>query len=217
MVGCGKVWKGPWNVSIRIVNPETHEPAPAGTVGEVWVSGDLVAQGYWNRPIETAATFQAQIKGEEEYFLRTGDVGFMAGDEFVFTGRRKDLIIVEGRNHYPQDIEKTVETTQPAIRRGNSIAFSLEEDGQVQIIVVAELNKEYRLAEAGSGSNDTRIPVSQKEIEKAIRREVAEEHQVRVHQVVLIASGTIPKTTSGKLQRSDCKQRFLAGTLPPCN
>jgi acyl-CoA synthetase (AMP-forming)/AMP-acid ligase II len=218
MVGCGKVWKGPWNVSVRIVNPETCEPAPAGTVGEVWVSGDLVAQGYWNRPVETAATFQAQISGEErEYFLRTGDVGFMAGDEFVFTGRRKDLIIVEGRNHYPQDIEKTVETTQPAIRRGNSIAFSLEEDGQVQIIVVAELNKEYRLAEVASGPNDTRIPISQKEIEKAVRREVAEEHQVRIHQVVLIPSGTIPKTTSGKLQRSDCKQRFLAGTLPPCN
>lgn len=218
MVGCGRVFKGPWNVSVRIVNPETFEAAPAGTVGEVWVSGDLVAQGYWNRPDETAATFRAQIKGEEgEYFLRTGDVGFMAGDEFVFTGRHKDLIIVEGRNHYPQDIEKTVETAQPAIRPGNSIAFSLEEDGQVQIIVVAELNKQYRLAEVSSGPNDTRIPVSQKEIEKAIRREVAEEHQIRIHQVVFIPSGTIPKTTSGKLQRSSCKQRFLAGTLPQCN
>ena len=219
MVGCGKILKGPWNVNVRIVDPETRKPSPAGTVGEVWVSGDLIAQGYWKRPAETETTFRAQIRGKEnEYFLRTGDVGFMsADDELVFTGRRKDLIIVEGKNHYPQDIEKTVETTQPAVRPGNSIAFSLEEDGQVQIIVVAELNKEYRLADIAARPEDKRIPVSHKEIEKAIRREVAEEHQVRVHQVVLIPSGTIPKTTSGKLQRSGCRQKFLAGTLPQCN
>lgn len=219
MVGCGKLLKGPWNVSVRIVDPETHKPSPAGTVGEVWVSGDLVAQGYWNRPAETETTFRAQISGEgNEYFMRTGDVGFMsADDELVFTGRRKDLIIVEGKNHYPQDIEKTVETTQPAIRPGNSIAFSLEEDGHVQIIVVAELNKEYRLAEVAARPDDKRMPVSHKEIEKSVRRKVAEEHQVRVHQVVLIPSGAIPKTTSGKLQRSGCRQKFLAGTLPQCN
>jgi acyl-CoA synthetase (AMP-forming)/AMP-acid ligase II len=206
-------------VTVRIVDPETCKAAPAGTVGEVWVGGDLVAQGYWNRAAETEATFRAEIKGEEgKYLMRTGDVGFMSDDdELVFTGRRKDLIIVEGKNHYPQDIEKTVESSQPEIRPGNSIAFSLEEDGQVRVVVVAELNKEYRLAEIAAGPDDKRIPVSHKEIEKAIRREVAEEHQLRVHEVVLNPSGAIPKTTSGKLQRSGCRQKFLAGTLPQCN
>jgi acyl-CoA synthetase (AMP-forming)/AMP-acid ligase II len=218
MVGCGKVLRGPWNVDVQIVDPETFEPSAPGMVGEVWVTGDLVAQGYWNRPAETAATFQAQVKdGNGSYYMRTGDLGFMAGDELVFTGRRKDLIIVEGRNHYPQDIEKTVEGSHPAFRRGCSIAFSLEEEGQVQVIVVAEINKEYRIVDAPAQDGDPRTTVLRKEIERTVLREVAEEHQIRVHQVVPIPTGTIPKTTSGKLQRSGCKQRFLAGTLPQCN
>lgn len=214
MVGCGKVSKGPWTVDVQIVDPETFKPAAEGTVGEVWVSGDMIAQGYWNHPEETAATFHAQISGGNgNRYLRTGDLGFMAGDEFVFTGRLKDLIIIEGRNHYPQDIEKTVERSHPAVRPGCSLAFSLEEDGQVQVIVVTELNKECRLDDIPSLPEDSRIPVSRKEIEKAVRKEVAEEHQIRVYQVVFIPTGTIPKTTSGKLQRSGCRQKYLAGAL----
>ena len=214
MVGCGKVSKGPWTVNVRIVDPETCKPAPVGTVGEVWVNGDLIAQGYWNRPTDTAETFQAQIKGENgAHFLRTGDLGFMVGDEFVFTGRRKDLIIVEGRNHYPQDIERTVERSHRALRAGCSIAFSLEDDGQAKVVVVAELDKEFRLDEGPVREGDSRLPISHKEIAKAVRIEVAEEHQIRVHKLVLISAGTIPKTTSGKLQRVACKQKFLAGTL----
>jgi acyl-CoA synthetase (AMP-forming)/AMP-acid ligase II len=215
MVGCGSVTQGPWTVDVKIVDPETFKPSLAGTVGEAWVSGEMIALGYWNRPEETAATFHAQIAGGNgKRYLRTGDLGFMAGDEFVFTGRLKDLIIVEGRNHYPQDIEKTVEASHPALRPGCSIAFSLEEDSQVQVIVVAELNKEWRVDDLSSPqTDDSRVPVSRKEIEKAVRREVAEEHQIRVHSVVLIPTGTIPKTTSGKLQRGGCRQKFLAGAL----
>jgi acyl-CoA synthetase (AMP-forming)/AMP-acid ligase II len=215
MVGCGKILKGICTVEVEIVDPESCKLSPPGTVGEVWVRGDLLAQGYWNHPAETAAAFQAQINGGNgNHYLRTGDLGFMAGDEFVFTGRRKDLIIVEGRNHYPQDIEKTVERSHPALRAGCSIAFSLEEDGQVQVIVAAELNREYRLADGSSPTTGPEQLVARREIEKSVRREVAEEHQIRVHQVVIIPTGTIPKTTSGKLQRSGCKQKFLAGTLP---
>jgi acyl-CoA synthetase (AMP-forming)/AMP-acid ligase II len=214
MVGCGKVLKGLWNINVRIVDPVTCKACPDGTVGEAWVSGEVIAQGYWNRPVETKETFKAQISGEGgDYFLRTGDLGFMAGDEFVFTGRRKDLIIVEGRNHYPQDIEKTVEKSHPALRPGCSIAFSLEDDGQVQVIVVAELNKEFRLDEDLVRQVDPRVPVSQKDIVKAVRRDVAEEHQIRVHQLALIPTACIPKTTSGKLQRSACKEKFLKGTF----
>jgi acyl-CoA synthetase (AMP-forming)/AMP-acid ligase II len=216
MVGCGQVLKGLWNINVRIVDPETCKACPDGTVGEAWVNGEVIAQGYWNRPVETAETFKAQISGENGgYFLRTGDLGFMVGEEFVFTGRRKDLIIVEGRNHYPQDIEKTVEQSHPALRSGCSIAFSIENDGQVQVNVVAELHKEYRLEQDAVRENDPRVLVLEKAIAKAVRREVGEEHQIRVHNVILIPTGTIPKTTSGKLQRSACKEKFLKGSFAP--
>jgi acyl-CoA synthetase (AMP-forming)/AMP-acid ligase II len=216
MVGCGQALKGLWNINVRIVNPQTFKACSDGTVGEAWVSGEVIAQGYWNRPVETAETFKAQIKGENgEYFLRTGDLGFMAGEEFVFTGRRKDLIIAEGRNHYPQDIEKTVEKSHPALRPGCSIAFSIEDDGQVQVNVVAELHKEFRLERDAVRENDPRVPASEKDIAKAVRREVAEEHQIRVHNVILIPTGSISKTTSGKLQRSACKEKFLERSFAP--
>jgi acyl-CoA synthetase (AMP-forming)/AMP-acid ligase II len=214
MVGCGQVLKGLWNINVRIVDPETCKACPDGTVGEAWVSGEVIAQGYWNRPVETAETFKAQISGENgEYFLRTGDLGFMAGNEFVFTGRHKDLIIVEGRNHYPQDIEKTVEKSHPALRPGCSIAFSIENDGQAQVNVVAELNKEFQPDQEAARENDARVRVSEKDIIKAVRREVAEEHQIRVQNVILIPPGTIPKTTSGKLQRNACKEKLLKGSF----
>jgi acyl-CoA synthetase (AMP-forming)/AMP-acid ligase II len=216
MVGCGKTLKGALDVDVQIVDPETQQPTPDGKVGEVWVRGELVAQGYWNRPEETAAIFKAQIKGDNgDRFLRTGDLGFMADGELVFTGRRKDLIIVEGRNHYPQDIEKTAEASHPALRPGCTIAFSLELDGDVQVILAAELNKEYRLVADVSEAENSGHCVTRKEIEKAVRRQVAEDHQIRIHEVVLISSNTIPKTSSGKLQRSACRQSFLSGSLIP--
>lgn len=211
MVGCGRITPGSCGVDLQIVDPETCKPAPAGTVGEAWVSGETIALGYWHRPQETADIFHGQmVGGDGKRYLRTGDLGFMAGDEFVFTGRLKDLIIVEGRNHYPQDIEKTVEESHSALRRGCSIAFSLEEDGQAKVVVVAEVSRDWRVDDAPAQANDLRLPVSRKEIDKAIRKEVSEEHQIRVHQVVLISAGTIPKTTSGKLQRARCRQEFLA-------
>lgn len=216
MVGCGKVLKNTGDMEIQIVDPVTRLPAPVGTVGEVWVRGELVAQGYWERPADTGELFHAQIAGGNgDHFLRTGDLGFMAGDEFVFTGRYKDLIIVEGKNHYPQDIEKTVEGSHSALRPGCSIAFSVETDADVRVVVVVELSKEIRIGEAGSDVSRRYVP--RKEIEKAIRSEVAEEHQIRITDIVLIAPNTIPKTSSGKVQRNACRQLFLSGTLTPAN
>lgn len=216
MTGCGIPLSHLFDVDVRIVNPETFLPSAPEEVGEIWVGGGLVAQGYWNRPEETAAIFHAQIHGVTgKKFMRTGDLGFIAGDELVFTGRRKDLIIVEGRNHYPQDIEKTAEASHPALRPGCSIAFSLEQDGEVRVVLVAELNKEYGI-EGTSGTGEAQRIVSRREVEAAIRMEVSEDHQIRVHHIELVQPNTIPKTSSGKLQRSACRQKFLSGDLQLC-
>ena len=214
LVGSGQIRSGPWRIAVRIVNPDTLELVQPGEVGEIWVSGDLVASGYWNNPSETEATFHARIKGGgDERYLRSGDLGFVDGDELVFTGRRKDLIIVEGRNHYPQEIEKTAEKSHPALRPGCSIAFSIESEGPVRVVLVCELNKGFCLAEGAAEEAPDAICVPRSELELAMRREVAEEHQVRLHDIVIVPTGGLPKTTSGKLQRRGCKAKYLSGTL----
>jgi acyl-CoA synthetase (AMP-forming)/AMP-acid ligase II len=214
-VGCGQVGSGPCENEVRIVNPETLELVPPGEVGEIWVGGDLVAKGYWNRPAETASLFHAQIRGSpDKYYLRSGDLGFMDGRELVFTGRRKDLIIVEGRNHYPQEIEETAEKSHPALRPGCSIAFSVDSEGPVRVVLVCELSKGYCLQTQAASSSD--IQVVRKDLEAAIRREVSEDHQIRVHEIIVIPTNTIPKTSSGKLQRSSVKASYLDGSLVRC-
>lgn len=215
LVGCGQVGTGPWEIEVQIVNPETLELATPGEVGEIWVSGELVTKGYWNRPAETEALFHAQIKGVSgKCYLRSGDLGFMDGRELVFTGRAKDLIIVEGRNHYPQEIEETAEKSHPALRPGCSIAFSVDSEGPVQVVLVCELSKGYCLQAPAVTSSD--IQVVRNDLEAAIRREVSEDHQIRVHDIVVIPTNTIPKTSSGKLQRSACKASYLDRSLVRC-
>ena len=220
LVGCGRVVSGPWDIDVRIVNPDTRELSPPGEVGEVWVSGDLVAKGYWNRPTDTETTFHAQLRDiPGRLYMRSGDLGFMDGPELVFTGRRKDLIIVEGRNHYPQEIEKTAEHSHPALRPGCSIAFSVDSEGPVRVVLVCELNKGYRLTEATLEGPSVPEPwqgilVARSELEVTLRREVSEDHQIRLHDIVIIPTNSILKTSSGKLQRSACKARYLSGTLP---
>jgi acyl-CoA synthetase (AMP-forming)/AMP-acid ligase II len=213
-VGCGSLVENTLGLSVRIVDPETRRPSEPGTIGEIWVSGALLAQGYYNRPAETAATFQARIAGSETEgpFLRTGDVGFMAGDELVFTGRRKDLIIVEGRNHYPQDLEKTAEQSHPGVRPGCSAAFSVEGESEERVIVIAEVNSAYRIS-GPIDDNDQRQYVPALDLIKAIRREIAEEHGISVSEVILVRSGGVHKTSSGKIQRSACRASYLSGRL----
>lgn len=221
LVGCGHPVG---DTKVMIVNPESYTACAADEVGEIWVSGPSVTGGYWNRPEETALTFHAYLAEQGEGpFLRTGDLGFMRGGELFVTGRLKDLIIIGGRNLYPHDLELTVEKSHTALRPGCSIAFSMDVADEERLIVAAEVDRRYqpqrdRLGGTshhhpnGTNSNG-RAPVDVDAVVRAIRRAVAEEHDVRVHAVVLLRAGDLPKTPSGKLQRRVCEARFRDGTL----
>ncbi|MBD2288024.1 AMP-binding protein [Microcystis wesenbergii FACHB-1317] len=199
LVGCGHAWL---SEKIVIVNPESLTECRDGEIGEIWVSSDSVAQGYWNRPEQTAETFKAYLADTQVGpFLRTGDLGFLLAGELFITGRLKDLIIVQGRNHYPQDIESTVEKSHPGLRQGCGAVFSVEIAGQERLVVVQEVERSY-----------LRKLDSPAVIEQIIRS-VAEEHQLDVYAVALLKTASIPKTSSGKIQRIACRTAFLAGTL----
>ena len=212
LVGCGQTLPGQ---RVVIMNPESRTECAADQVGEIWVSGPSVARGYWNKPEETAYTFNASVADTREGpFLRTGDLGFLKEGELFVTGRLKDLIIIDGRNHYPQDIELTVEQSHPALRPGGSAAFSIEIDGHEQLIVAAEVERQYWSKHRQSRESGPENPLqSNVEVFKAIRRAVAEEHEVRVYEISLLKPGSIPKTSSGKIQRHACRAGFQAGTL----
>jgi natural product biosynthesis luciferase-like monooxygenase protein len=187
---------------VCIVNPDTCEACAEGGEGEIWVNGPNVARGYWNQPDATQETFDAKIAGGDGTpYLRTGDLGILRGDELFVTGRRKDLIVIRGTNHYPQDIEQTVEHAHPALRRGCVAAFSIDVDGEERLAVVQEVNS------TDGDSLDT------EEIFGAIRREVSRDHDLHVHGVALIAPRAIAKTSSGKIQRQANKAAYLDGSL----
>ncbi len=192
-VSCGHAARGS---SIRIVDPESLLPSPPDQIGEIWVSGPSVAVGYWNLPEETEHAFHARLPGSQEGpFLRTGDLGFLKDGELFVTGRLKDLIIIRGRNHYPQDIEETMRAAHPALRQGSGAAFAIEKDGEEELVVVQE---------AATRSDDELAKATQ-----LIARNIAEIHELTAHAIVLVRTGTIPKTSSGKLQRQACKTDFL--------
>ncbi|HVR96609.1 MAG TPA: amino acid adenylation domain-containing protein [Thermoanaerobaculia bacterium] len=196
LVSSGHPWVGQ---RVAIADPETGAELPPGRVGEVWVQGPSVARGYWGREEETARTFGAFLDSGDGPFLRTGDLGFRQDGELFVTGRHKDLIILRGRNHYPQDLERTAEQSHPALRPGCGAAFPVDLDGEERLVIVHEVERRRGLDVA--------------EVAAAVRRAVAGEHEVQVHQVVLLRAGTIPKTSSGKIQRHACRAGFLAGTL----
>ncbi|NMO20133.1 LLM class flavin-dependent oxidoreductase [Pyxidicoccus fallax] len=183
-----------------IVHPETRVPCTAHEVGEIWVSGPSVAQGYWSRPEETAHAFGAKLASGEGPYLRTGDLGFVspAGELFV-TGRLKDLLIIRGRNLYPQDLELSAERAHRAVRAGCCAAFSVEVEGEERLVLAAEV--------------DMRDGFDAATVVEAVRRALAEEHAVHAHGVVLIQARSIPKTSSGKIQRRATRAAYLAGEL----
>lgn len=198
LVGCGQALLGH---EIVIVDPEFGCKCSSGCVGEIWISGPSVAQGYWHRTEETATTFQAYLTDTGEGpFLRTGDLGFLMNGELFVTGRLKDLIIIRGRNHYPHDIELTIEESHQALRSGCSAAFSVEMDGEERLVLVQEVKRGHQT-------------VDMEEVVWRIRQAVAKEHELQVYAVVLIKPGTIPKTSSGKIQRYACRIKFLQGDL----
>ena len=196
-MSCGRTWL---DQQIVIADPESLARCPAGQVGEIWIKGDSVALGYWNQPEETEVTFQARLADSGDGpFLRTGDLGFLQDGELFVTGRLKDLLIIRGRNHYPQDIELTMQHSHASLRPGCGAAFAVEVGNEERLVVVQEV--------------ELRQQTSLDEVAFAIRRALATEHEVQVYAIVLIRPGSLPKTSSGKIQRHACRARFLAGEL----
>jgi amino acid adenylation domain-containing protein len=195
LVGCGGPWAGQ---ELAVVDPASGEEQPPGRVGEIWVSGPSVGVGYWNRPELTEATFHARL-GERGPCLRTGDLGFLSDGELFVTGRLKDLIILRGRNHYPEDLEVVAEGAHAALRPGCNAAFAVEADGEERLVVVLEL--------------DRRTAAEPGQVLDAVRRAVTEVHEVQVHEVVLVRAGTVPKTSSGKVRRHACRAAYERGEL----
>ncbi|MGJ7490978.1 amino acid adenylation domain-containing protein [Variovorax sp. ZT4R33] len=203
LVGCGVPLP---HTTVRIVDPSTGTPSTgtpsaAMTVGEIWVQSPSVGHGYWRQPELSEAGFGARLADGSGPFLRTGDLGFLAPDgELFVTGRLKDLLIVHGGNHYPQDLEWTAEHAHPALRRGYGAAFSIDTpDGEALVLT---LETERRTSEDSAAA-----AVS------AVRRAIGEVHGLPVDAVVLVRSGSLPRSSSGKIQRSACRQRYLDGTL----
>ncbi|MBD2360533.1 amino acid adenylation domain-containing protein [Anabaena minutissima FACHB-250] len=197
IVSCGQIVP---QQQIIIANPDTLTRCASNEIGEIWVSGPSIGHGYWNRPEETEQTFHAYLQDTGEGpFLRTGDLGFLDNGELFVTGRAKDLIIIRGRNLYPQDIELTAERSHKMLRAGSVAAFAVELEKEEQLVVVQEL--------------EFRAKPNIEEVTVAIRQAVTAEHEVQVYAVILIKAGTIPKTSSGKIQRRATKARFLEGTL----
>jgi natural product biosynthesis luciferase-like monooxygenase protein len=197
LVSCGRVLP---DQRVVIADPQSMNQCADDEVGEVWVSSGSVAQGYRNRPAQTQETFQAWLSDTGGGpFLRTGDLGFMRDGHLFLTGRLKDLIIVRGLNHYPQDIELTVQASHPSLRPNCCAAFSIEVSGEERLIVVQEVERRFRSEPAS--------------VFDAIRASITESHELQVYGITLIKSGSLPKTTSGKIQRHVCRSMYLTGDL----
>jgi acyl-CoA synthetase (AMP-forming)/AMP-acid ligase II len=197
LVSCGQCV----GQKISIVDPQTLSSLNQNQVGEVWVLGASVAQGYWQQSALTATTFCAYTADGSGPFLRTGDLGFINDGELYITGRIKDVIIVRGQNHYPQDIELTVERSHPALKPWGGAAFALERTDGERLVVVYEVERSYL----------RQLPAA--EIINCIRQAVVAEHSISVYGVALLKTGSIPKTSSGKIQRYACREGFLKGSL----
>jgi acyl-CoA synthetase (AMP-forming)/AMP-acid ligase II len=201
LVGCGRQLCGE---RVAVVEPESGRRLPPGLIGEIWVAGPNVAQGYWRNWGATASVFGARVEcGGAECWLRTGDLGFLAeGGELFITGRIKDLIIIRGMNHYPEDIEETVQDCHPALRRHGGAAFGVpDRNDEEQLVVVQEVERTYRQR------------IAESEMVHSVREAIARDHDIAAREIVLIRPGTLPKTTSGKIQRHRAREMFLSRAL----
>ena len=209
-VSCGRIARSQWGV---IVNTETEAEVSDGEVGEIWLHGNNIGQGYWARPDETARVFGNKLQRRlssgshadgapsNATWLRTGDLGVYLNGELHITGRIKDMIIVDGRNHYPQDIEATTAEASPKVRSGYVAAFSVPgDDGGERVVIVAE-------RAPGAGRADLQPVID------AIRAAVSRRHSLPLADVLMVAAGAIPRTTSGKLARRACRAMYLSGEL----
>jgi acyl-CoA synthetase (AMP-forming)/AMP-acid ligase II len=192
---------------VAIADPDTHEPCADGNIGEIWVASPSVARGYWRRPQESAETFNAFLATGDGPFLRTGDLGVLRDGELFVTGRLKDVLIVRGMKHYPQDLELTAERQHPAIRAGCAAAFAVDADDGESVVIAMELDPR-RLPD-----NDAHRDACLDEVIVRVREAIAEQHGIVLSAVSLLSVGDVPKTSSGKLRRRACRAAFLDGTL----
>lgn len=205
IVGCGQ---SPSDQKVVIVDPQSLRMCAPEQVGEIWVAGPSIAQGYWNQPEETEKTFCAYLAdpGVSDSptsvpYLRTGDLGFLQDGELFITGRLKDVIIVRGQNHYPQDIELTVEKSHPSLRVGCGAAFAVDFKNYERLVIVQEVERSYLRK------------LNVQEVIAQLRQAVTAHHGLEVFATVLVKTGSIPKTSSGKIRRQACRSAFLSGNL----
>jgi acyl-CoA synthetase (AMP-forming)/AMP-acid ligase II len=199
LVSCGRTWM---DQELAIVNPNSGARTEPMAIGEVWVHGPSVASGYWNRPEDSRRAFQAEIAGErDKTWLRTGDLGFVLDGELFVTGRIKEMLIVRGRNYHPQDIEATAQSCHPALRPGGGAVFEIGSGDSLRLVLVQELDRKLGRA------------VDQMKLAGDVRQVVAEVHALQLHEVVFLEPGTLPRTTSGKIQRYACRQSYANGSL----
>ncbi|MGS2807678.1 non-ribosomal peptide synthetase [Nocardia gipuzkoensis] len=198
LVGCGR---SPDDTTLLIVDPETGRPSDADFIGEIWLSGDSVAGGYWNRREQSSRVFGASLADGSGPFLRTGDLGFLYKGQLYVTGRISDLIIVRGRNFHPQDLEFSIEHAHPSLRSNCAAAFSIDVDDQERVVIAVEVNQ------------PTPETLDTAGIAGAVRSAVARDCQLQIYDVVLLRSGTLPRTTSGKVRRDVCRRRYLDDNL----
>jgi fatty-acyl-CoA synthase len=203
-VSCGQVARSQWAV---IVDPTTGQELPDGSVGEIWLHGENICRGYWGRPDESLRTFGARLQSRlpavshahgapvAGQWLRTGDLGVYLDGELYVTGRRADLVTIDGMDHYPQDIEATAAEASPMVRRGYVTAFT---DEAQRLVIIAE-------RAAGTSRADPQPAV------EAVRAAVLQKHGLAVSEVRFLPAGAIPRTTSGKLARRASRARYLAG------
>ncbi len=196
LVGCGRVLP---DERVVIVDPVTREQVSEISIGEIWVQSPSVGKGYWQQREETQRTFQAFTADGDGPFLRTGDLGFLYDDQLYVSGRIKDMIIVRGVNRYPQDIEATVERSSDVVQAGSVAAFAMNYDGREQLVIVAEAIRRRDL------DWDSEL--------QAIRRAVTEEHELPPDAVFLVRNSSVPKTSSGKIQRHACLHAVRDGEL----
>ena len=188
---------------LKIVDPETRRVLPEGAVGEIWFSGPSVSPGYWNLPEQTGETFGQKIAGDDSGigYLRTGDLGALYQGEVVIAGRIKDIVILNGRNYYPQDIEASAAAAHGAVRPGHVAAFAQVEDGIEHLVVAAEIEREQFRT------------VAAEEVIAAVVARIVEEHEITPERVVLLKPYRMPMTSSGKIQRRQARQMLEDGEL----